>query len=188
MALNRWILRWKRSVNGYKTVEMWESGVYTAVPGGWEVRSTSSGMVKVAESSTDRKWWKNIEKNTKKNQDELQQIFRKKSKKSYTVVPGGWEVQSTWSGVGERRSVNLPRNEIERRKKLEEIYQKSERNPTNFRKKSKKSYNTRWVGGPVNVVGGRRAKVCESSTDIFIPHTKEPNTSVLTSTFLAWID
>ena len=27
MALNRWILRWKRSVNRYKTVEMWESGV-----------------------------------------------------------------------------------------------------------------------------------------------------------------
>ena len=26
-ALNRWILRWKRSVNRYKTVEMWESGV-----------------------------------------------------------------------------------------------------------------------------------------------------------------
>ena len=43
----------------------------------------------------------------------------------------------------------------------------------------------RWVGGLVNVVGGRRAKVGESSTDIFIPHTKEPNTSVLTSTFLA---
>ena len=40
-ALNRWILRWERSVNGYKTVEMWESGVLTAGPGGWEVRSTS---------------------------------------------------------------------------------------------------------------------------------------------------
>ena len=26
-VLNRWILRWKRSVNRYKTVEMWESGV-----------------------------------------------------------------------------------------------------------------------------------------------------------------
>ena len=34
----------------------------------------------------------------------------------------------------------------------------------------------RWVGGPVNVAA---AKVGESSTDIFIPHTKQPYTSLL---------
>ena len=51
MALNRWILRWKRSVNRYKTVEMWESGVYAAVPGGWV-----GGPVNVVGGRSEGRW------------------------------------------------------------------------------------------------------------------------------------